>query len=52
MGLLLVVSGLLGMAVGLGGYLLRVVRQADGLIPDHDQTHGASLEAQAKSAAP
>jgi hypothetical protein len=40
------------MAVGLGGYLFRVVRQAEDLIPDHDQTHGAILEVQAKSAAP
>lgn len=39
MALLLVVSGLLGMAVGLGGYFFRVVREAEDLIPDHDQTH-------------
>ncbi|WP_027876368.1 MFS transporter [Meiothermus cerbereus] len=38
MALLLVMSGLLGMAVGLGGYLFRVIREAEALIPDHDQT--------------
>lgn len=40
MALLLVLSGLLGMAVGLGGYFFRVVREAEDLIPDHDQTPG------------
>lgn len=44
MGLLLVVSGLLGMAVGLGGYLFRVVRQAEDLIPDHEQTQWTKLD--------
>jgi len=38
MALLLVMSGLLGMAVGLGGYLFRVIREAEALIPDHDQS--------------
>lgn len=38
MALLLVISGLLGMVVGLGGYLFRVVREAEDLIPDHDHT--------------
>ncbi|WP_299430727.1 MFS transporter [uncultured Meiothermus sp.] len=51
MALLLVVSGLLGMVVGMGGYFFRVVREAEDLIPDHDQTHGATLETQAKPAA-
>ncbi len=41
MALLLVVSGLLGMAVGLGGYFFRAVREAEDLIPDHDQTPGS-----------
>ncbi|GIW25350.1 MFS transporter [Meiothermus sp.] len=41
MALLLVLSGLLGMAVGLGGYFFRAVREAEDLIPDHDQTPGA-----------
>jgi len=38
MALLLVISGLLGMVVGLGGYLFRVIREAEELIPDHDHT--------------
>lgn len=48
MSLLLVVSGLLGMAVGLGGYFFRVVRQAEDLIPDHDQSHGTTTETQTR----
>ncbi|GEM83271.1 MFS transporter [Meiothermus hypogaeus] len=40
MALLLVMSGLLGMAVGLGGYFFRAVREAEDLIPDHDQIPG------------
>lgn len=41
MALLLVISGLLGMAVGLGGYFFRAVREAEDLIPDHDQIPGS-----------
>jgi DHA3 family macrolide efflux protein-like MFS transporter len=36
MGLMLVISGLLGTAVGLGGYAFRVVRDAEDILPDHD----------------
>ncbi|WP_027882175.1 MFS transporter [Meiothermus rufus] len=49
MALLLVLSGLLGMAVGLGGYLFRVVREAEDLIPDHDQ---APTKTQPRAPAP
>lgn len=38
MALLLVISGLLGMMVGFGGYFFRVVREAEDLVPDHDHT--------------
>jgi hypothetical protein len=36
MGLMLVISGLLGTAVSLGGYAFRVVRDAEDILPDHD----------------
>jgi len=36
MGLMLVIVGVLGAAVGLGGYLFPAVRNAEILLPDHD----------------
>lgn len=36
MSLMFVVTGLLGMLVGLGGYLIPAVRNAEELLPDHD----------------
>jgi hypothetical protein len=36
MGLMLVIVGVLGAAVGLGGYLFPAVRNAETLLPDHD----------------
>lgn len=36
MGLMFVLAGLLGVIVGLGGYLFRVVRDAESILPDHD----------------
>ena len=36
MGLMLVIAGVLGTAVGLGGYLFPAVRNAEALLPDHD----------------
>lgn len=36
MGLMFVLAGLLGVVVGLSGYLFRVVRDAESVLPDHD----------------
>jgi hypothetical protein len=36
MGLMFVLAGLLGVVVGLSGYLFRVVRDAESILPDHD----------------
>lgn len=36
MALMFVFAGMLGVAVGLSGYLFRVVRDAESLLPDHD----------------
>ena len=36
MGLMFVLSGTLGIVVGLSGYLSKAVRQAETLLPDHD----------------
>jgi hypothetical protein len=36
MGLMLVIVGVLGAAVGLGGYLFPAVRNAETLLSDHD----------------
>jgi DHA3 family macrolide efflux protein-like MFS transporter len=36
MGLMLVIAGILGTAVGLSGYLFPAVRNAETLLPDHD----------------
>jgi len=38
MGLILVLSGLVGTCVGLGAYTVRAVRDAETLMPDHDAT--------------
>lgn len=38
MALMLVLFGLLGTCVGLGGYAVRTVRDAESLLPDHDAT--------------
>lgn len=44
MGLMFVGGGLLAACVGLGGYLVRVIRDAESILPDHEQL--ASAEAQ------
>jgi hypothetical protein len=36
MGLIFVGAGLAAMLVGLGGYAVRAVREAEALLPDHD----------------
>jgi hypothetical protein len=36
MGLMFVFTGLLGAAVGLGGYLFPAVRNVEDIMPDHD----------------
>ena len=36
MALMLIVFGALGALVGVGGYFVRVVRDAETLLPDHD----------------
>ena len=36
MGLMFVIAGLIGTAIGLGGYLFRAVRDAEDLLPDYD----------------
>jgi MFS family permease len=41
MGLMLVIAGILGTAVGLGGYLFPAVRNAESLLPDHDAAPAA-----------
>jgi MFS family permease len=38
MGLMMVGAGLVGIAVGVGGYMFRAVRNAEDILPDHDQT--------------
>ncbi len=35
--LMMVISGVVGIGVGLGGYLFKAVRDAETLIPDHDE---------------
>lgn len=37
MALMFVFAGVLGVAVGLSGYLFKVVRDAESLLPDHDE---------------
>jgi hypothetical protein len=37
MGLLMVFCGLGGVLVGLGGYLVPAIRNAEDLLPDYDQ---------------
>ncbi|MCA9919258.1 MAG: hypothetical protein KC445_14965, partial [Anaerolineales bacterium] len=36
MALMFVVTGLFGVAVGLGGYLFPAIRNAEALLPDHE----------------
>ena len=36
MGLMFVITGLIGVAVGLGGYLFPAIRNAEDLLPDHE----------------
>jgi len=50
MGLMFVISGLLQVAVGLGGYLFPLVRSAEELIPDHDQARGDAQAGEAQTA--
>jgi len=42
MGLLFVFSGILGVIVGLTGYVLPTVRQVEALIPDHNASGPAT----------
>lgn len=45
MGLILLITGVLGALVGVAGYFVRVVRDADDLLPDHNTEaapHGAT----------
>jgi len=44
---MLVIAGVLGAAVGLGGYLFPAVRKAETLLPDHDA--GASTQEPAEN---
>jgi hypothetical protein len=44
-GLMFVLAGLLQAAVGLGGYAFPAVRNAETLIPDHDEALTATEEA-------
>lgn len=52
MGLMLVLFGILGALVGLAGYGVRVVREAETLLPDHDAEPGAAPPSGAESAEP
>ncbi len=45
MGLLMVFCGLAGLLVGLGGYLIPVIRQAEDLLPDHAPSGAESATA-------
>ncbi len=40
MGLLFVITGVLGGLVGVAGYLVPVIRNAEDLLPDHEAVHG------------
>jgi hypothetical protein len=40
MGLLFVITGLLGALVGIAGYLVTAIRNAEDLLPDHVAVHG------------
>ena len=40
MSVMVVLAGLLGISIGLGGYLFPAVRNAEDLIPDHDASGG------------
>lgn len=45
MGLMFVLSGLVGVAVGFGGYLFPAIRNAEDILPDHDWvTNAAKME--------
>jgi hypothetical protein len=41
-------AGLLGVAIGLGGYLIPSVRDVERLLPDHDAPRPALAAAQAR----
>jgi hypothetical protein len=41
MSLILLATGLLGVAVGLVGYLIPIVRNVESLLPDHDASRPA-----------
>jgi hypothetical protein len=38
MALMFVLTGTLAMCAGLGGYLFPAVRNAEGILPDHDES--------------
>jgi MFS transporter, DHA3 family, macrolide efflux protein len=46
MALLMIVGGVLSALVGLGGYFVRVVRDAEVLLPDHEVAAGSGPEVQ------
>ncbi|MCA9925030.1 MAG: MFS transporter, partial [Anaerolineales bacterium] len=52
MSLMILVSGLLVTAVGLGSYLFPAVRNAESLLPDHAQTGGAETDVPADVSEP
>ncbi|MGL4651418.1 MAG: MFS transporter, partial [Caldilineaceae bacterium] len=51
MGLLFVITGLLGALVGVAGYLIPVIRNAEDLLPDHVAVHGELAGVEPEAAA-
>lgn len=43
MGLMFVITGLIGMVVGFGGYLFPAIRNAEDLLPDHEVAAGTAV---------
>ena len=52
MGLMFVISGILGIGVGLGGYLFPAVRNVERILPDHDATPAQADESAAEDMQP
>ncbi len=50
-GVMLVIAGILGAAVGLCGYLFPAVRSAETLLPDHDAASAAASAAEPAASA-
>jgi hypothetical protein len=51
MALIMVFMGILGALVGVVGYLVPAVRNAEDLLPDHDAVEGPSLDAAVQAGA-